>query len=333
MQVSFVIPLYNCLSLTQAMVTSLQSSLPAGLAHEIILVDDGSTDGTREWLRALEKSSGPFRIILNEQNLGYAGANNRGAAIARGEFLGLLNNDLILAPGWLEPMLAVHRRLGDRAGCVGNIQRNFRTGEIDHSGIFIDHRGKPQHRTDLPPGLAWRGNGAWRRADSVTGACALLRRELFARLHGFDEGYSNGGEDVDFCLRAHASGCISVVALRSTVLHHISASPGRKVRDEQNSRRLTRKWRNDLARLGARSSWSQHYLESHWTSPHDPADYLLAMEALEQVLHLRHDPPVAAYDGMQAAIELELDRWDAMFGSIGSRAPGNLGLSQGKQTN
>ncbi|MES1194676.1 MAG: glycosyltransferase [Opitutus sp.] len=95
-RVSFVVPLYNCLGLTQAMLASLQASLPADLALEIIFVDDGSTDGTREWLATLPPD---IRVVLNEKNLGYAAANNRGAALARGEFLALLNNDLILAPG------------------------------------------------------------------------------------------------------------------------------------------------------------------------------------------------------------------------------------------
>src|SRR5687767_66385 len=104
MKVSFIIPLYNCLPLTQAMLASLQATLPAGLAHEIIFVDDGSTDGTREWLATL--TAPPFRVLLNERNLGYAIANNRAAAVARGEFLVLLNSDLVLQPGWLEPMLA-----------------------------------------------------------------------------------------------------------------------------------------------------------------------------------------------------------------------------------
>jgi len=316
MRVSFVIPLYNCLPLTQAMLASLQASLPAGLEHEIIFVDDGSTDGTRDWLATLPP---PCVVRLNERNLGYAGANNRGAAAARGEYLALLNNDLLLAPGWLAPILAVHQRLGPRAGFVGNIQFNARTGAVDHAGIFINHRGKPEHLTALPPARRWRALDAWRAADAVTGACTVVRRDVFDRLGGFDEGFANGGEDVDFCLRSQAAGHVSAVALRSDVRHHVSASPGRKLRDEQNSRRLTLRWRDELARLAARSSWSEHYLQSQWTSPHDPADNSLARQALAFVLGLRRDPPAAAYAGMQAAIALELDRWNRLLGPV----PGN----------
>ena len=99
--------------------SSRQATVPAGIDYEIILVDDGSTDGTREWLAAL---SDPFRTRLNEANLGYAAANNRGAELATGERLFLLNNDLILNPGWLQPMLAAHPRAGfagrrDRKRC------------------------------------------------------------------------------------------------------------------------------------------------------------------------------------------------------------------------
>jgi GT2 family glycosyltransferase len=203
MQLSFIIPLYNCLSLTQATLTSLVASVPSEISHEIILVDDGSTDGTRAWLTALRA---PFRVILNDQNLGYAGANNRGAASAQGDLIMLLNNDLIFERGWLEPMLAAYRNLGPRAGVVGNVQRSFDTGAVDHAGILINLKAKPEHDQSLAP--RWiRTLRPSRVVPAVTGACALVKRTVWNQLGGFDEGFVNGGEDVDFCLRSRASQC------------------------------------------------------------------------------------------------------------------------------
>lgn len=304
MQVSFVIPLFNCLELTRACIASLQRTLPSGLSHEIILVDDGSTDGTREWLATLSSKEGPFRVLLNERNLGYAGANNRGAHAATGHFIVLLNNDLVLTPGWLEPMLQAHASLGPSAGFVGNVQRRVLTRAIDHTGIVINHQGKPEHDTFNP---RWWGRRV-RPAIAVTGACLLGLRDLFLHLGGFDEGFVNGGEDIDLCFRASARGQRHAVALRSVIFHHISASPGRKLRDEANSRRLTLRWRDTLARHGARR-WCAHYLEQHWSGTTASTEFSVARSALAYVLHLRRTPPPAALAGMQAALDLELARW------------------------
>ena len=311
MQVSFVIPLYNCLSLTQAMVASLQRSLPAGLSHEIILVDDGSTDGTREWLATL---SAPFRIVLNDRNLGYAAANNRGASLARGQFLALLNNDLLLATGWLEPMLAAHRSLGARAGLIGNVQVDARNGQVDHTGIFINLKGKPEHQRTFPDSFFHFFTKVY-PADAVTGACALLERALWDQLGGFDEGYVNGCEDVDLCFRARAAGRINAVALRSRVKHFISSSVGRKRSDEVNTYRLTRRWQPELARCAARR-WCRHYFES---SPLEPREhgYGFELQIWLYAIGLLRTPPAKALAAMNAAIKLELARWEQLLGTPG----------------
>ncbi len=195
MKISFIVPLYNCLPLTQAMLASLRATVPSALEHEVVFVDDGSTDGTREWLKGLPA---PCRAVLNEKNLGFAGACNRGAAAARGEFLFFLNNDLILLPGWLEPMLAVFAAHAD-AGLVGNVQRNAATGAVDHAGLVFNAKGKPEH-------LTRRSLAAVRPVVAVTGACVAIRAATWRKLGGFDEGFINGCEDVDLGLRALESG-------------------------------------------------------------------------------------------------------------------------------
>ena len=313
--VSFIIPLYNCLPLTEAMVAGLQATMPAGLTHEIILVDDGSTDGTRAWLATLKP---PFRVVLNERNLGYAAANNRGAAIARGEILILLNNDLVLTTRWLKPMLAVHRRLGPQAGLVGNVQHEIATGAIDHAGIFINAKGKPEH-DHRRPWWSWLPGCGWRRFPAVTGACVLVRRALWEELGGFDESYVNGCEDVDFCLRATATGRVHAVALRSRVGHHLSAWPGRKTRNEENAYRLALRWRGTLARLGLRHwcrRWCRDYLEALQPGHIPAGEFVRIWPIFAYALHLCRRPSAIVQKGMEAALDLEMARWEGMFGSV-----------------
>jgi GT2 family glycosyltransferase len=308
MKVSFIIPLYNCLPLTQAMLASLRSTLPAGVESEIILVDDGSTDGTRAWLARLPA---PCRPLLNEKNLGFAGACNRGAAAAGGEHLFFLNNDLVLLPGWLEPMLAAFVRFPD-AGLVGNVQRDAATGAVDHAGIAFNHKGKPDHLTHRPI-RAWLTG--YRKVPALTGACCAIRRDVWLSLGGFDEGFVNGGEDIDLCLRAHAQGRPNYIAVHSVVRHHVSASPGRKVRDEQNSYRLMRRWGDRIAGQIPRA-WCRHHLATHWEEPRNFPDQVVARMAFFHVLHLRRNPPFAAVAGSREAVSLELARWQQMFADL-----------------
>lgn len=311
MEASFIIPLYNALGHTREAWRTLQATLPLGLGHEVIFVDDGSTDGTREWLRALPA---PARALLNERNRGFAGACNRGAAEARGRTLFFLNNDLVLRPGWFEPMLALLDR-DPRAGLVGNIQRDARTGAVDHTGVSFNHKGKPEHRHDRPLAARLRG---FREADAVTGACCAILAGTWRELGGFDEGFRNGGEDVDLCLRARAAGRRNLVSFRSIVLHHVSASPGRKLRDEQNSRRLAERWRPAIARLSARA-WARHYLSTQWHGARDPDEFPAALGALGLDLRLLPAPAPATVAGADHALEIEFMRWREILDGQASR--------------
>jgi GT2 family glycosyltransferase len=313
MQVSFVIPLFNGLALTRECLRTLQATLPAGLAHEIVLVDDGSADGTRDWLATL---AAPVRVLCNERNLGFAGACNRGAAAATGELLFFLNNDLVLASGWFEPMADLLRARAD-TGLVGNVQLRVATGQLDHAGVTFDAKGKPAHNCTRPLLARLRG---WREVPAVTGACLGVRRAVWERLGGFDDGFRNGGEDIDLCLRARAAGLRTLVSLRSVVHHHVSASAGRKLRDEENSRRLARRWRSEIARLSARA-WSRQYLVSVWHGTYEQPDVRLVLEALGVALGVL-GPTARTLAGADAALAVEFARWaELLDGAAPAPAP------------
>ncbi len=311
-QASFIIPLYNGLALSRECLRTLAATLPAGLDHEVVLVDDGSTDGTRDWLATLGP---PCRVLLNEANAGFARTCNRGAEAARGELLFFLNNDLELLPGWYEPMAALARR--PDAGLVGNVQRHARTGELDHTGVRLDRRAKPGHaRARWPSAILPRGLilGPWasRRVPAVTGACFAVRRATWRELGGFDPAFINGGEDLDLCFRALAAGRRNRVALRSVVRHHVSQAPGRKRHDERNSFLLTARWRGTLVRLAARAC-SANYLDEHWEEPRDFPEPAEAFRTFLYRLHLWPTIPAGARAAATAAVAHELRRWNGLF--------------------
>jgi len=313
MEASFIIPLYNCRAHSRECLRTLQDTLPPGLAHEILLVDDGSTDGTRTWLATLPS---PVRVLLNERNLGFAGTCNRGAAAARGRLLFFLNNDLVLLPGWFEPMreLLAH----PATGLVGNVQLDAATGAVDHAGVTFNHQGKPGHLRRVPWLARLAGS---HEVPALTGACCAVRADTWRRLGGFDDGFVNGGEDVDLCLRARAAGLRQRVSVRSVVRHHVSASPGRKRRDEENSRRLALRWRDDLARLASRAC-AAACLAASWDEPRDYPDPALARECFLHLLRLRDRPGARLLGAAHAALEVECARWSALLdGETDPRAP------------
>lgn len=234
--ISFIIPLFNNLGATQEMYSSLKETVrDSGLNTEIIFVDDDSTDETRVWL---DKFSDPdVSILLNPRNLGFAATVNAGAKMAAGRTLFLLNNDLILLAGWLDPMLSA-LSLED-VGMVGNVQLRVGSRDVDHAGVGIFSNGKIEHFHELP-----QNHGRFIETFAVTGACVGIRRDLFLSLDGFDTAFKNGGEDIDLCMRIRARGLKTVVATESTVLHHVSLSRGNTSdQNERNSRLLYQRWR------------------------------------------------------------------------------------------
>lgn len=239
MRVSFVTSLYNHLALTQAMWDSLAPTLPPDLEWEILFHDDSSTDGTREWLQQLAGRDARVRPIFAERNSGFAAGNNRGARAANGAYLFFLNNDLVLQPGWFEPMFAKVSSGEARVGFVGNLQLTARERKLDHRGVKLDPLRRPYHDQAAAP---WHARRVYSVYPIVTAACCAIRRDLFLEFGGFDEAFRNGYEDVDLCLRLGHAGHRHYVANRSVVLHHVSATSGRFEKEDANRRLYHARW-------------------------------------------------------------------------------------------
>jgi GT2 family glycosyltransferase/glycosyltransferase involved in cell wall biosynthesis/2-polyprenyl-3-methyl-5-hydroxy-6-metoxy-1,4-benzoquinol methylase/Flp pilus assembly protein TadD len=233
---SIIIPVWNKVELTRQCLVALGPATD-DVSFELIVIDNHSTDGTPEFLASL---GGDVRIITNDENLGFARACNQGAAIATGENLVFLNNDTIPLKGWLSALVEEVRTHPD-VTVVGS-KLLYEDGTVQHAGVAID-------RYDLTPYHIYNGFAGdhpavnkRRELNAVTGACLLIRRSVFAEIGGFDEGFINGFEDVDLCLKVRDKRGRIVYQPRSVLYHLESQTPGRKQHDQSNANRLHQRW-------------------------------------------------------------------------------------------
>ncbi len=237
---SIIIVTYNNLHLNQGCLESVfrDTDWPN---FEVIVVDNASSDGTAEWLADLAKSraekgdsphlceapEGPFRqmgtvpffrhnlrVILNKENLGFAAANNQGLRAARGEFLCLLNNDTVVARGWLSTMIG-HLRAMPEAGMIGpvsNMVGNEAKVPVGYSTIGEMPRWAAEY--------CRRHDGKTFQMKMLGFFCVMFRREVYEKIGELDERFGVGYfEDTDYCHRARREG-FELRCTRDAFVHH-----------------------------------------------------------------------------------------------------------------
>lgn len=234
---SILISALEQLELTKRCLQLIQETLGDNTTYEIILVDDGSSEQTREALRLLIQP--PHKLLLNSRPGGFAHNNNLAAREASADYLCFLNNDVFVQGDWLNPMLKVLEEYPD-AGMVGNLQRRQYNNLYDHMGVVFAPEGNPRHFGQHFNKHPFQEKV--REWSAVTAACCVCRKERFLELGGFDEIFINGCEDVDLCLRMTQAGFKNYVSHESEVIHIKGATEGRKKHNSRNAVILDERW-------------------------------------------------------------------------------------------
>ncbi|HEY0333557.1 MAG TPA: glycosyltransferase [Stenotrophomonas sp.] len=245
-RVSIVIPVYNHLPHTLACLRALAAHRPAA-SCEIIVVDDAGSDDQTPTV--LPQVSG-LRYHRRESNGGFIAACSDGIALARGEFVVLLNNDTVPQPGWLDALLSTFQAHPD-TGLAG-AQLLYPDGRLQESGgvVFADGSAWSYGRFESPedPRFAYV-----RRMDYCSGAAVCIRRELLETLGGLDRRFAPAYyEDTDLAFSVRAAGYAVRVQPSARVVHDEGTShgtdvtAGTKAYQVRNREVFAGKWREAL---------------------------------------------------------------------------------------
>ena len=246
---SIIVPCCNQQSLTHACAASLIQHTRT--PYELVFIDNGSTDGTFNYLESLKGVPGPERVVIirNPENLGFAVACNQGIREAQGDYLVLLNNDTRVTPHWLERLIDRSLRDWPHVGLVGPVSNyvpppqhvEFADSELDR----LDEFAEALHAHDREKAL---------RVERLSGFCLLLRRDVFRRVGELDASFGLGFfEDDDYCVRVREAGLHLLVALDVFIYHRGSQTfqglaLDTEARLQENFARFEAKWGRERTR-------------------------------------------------------------------------------------
>lgn len=265
--VSAVIPTWNRRELLERVLAALagQSRPP----EEVVVVDNASRDGSAGTARRMGA-----RVIEMRENAGFARAVNRGLAACAGEWVAVVNNDVLPAPDWLERLRA---GAGEAWFATGKLLSANQPGVIDGSFDLLCRGG-----TAWRAGQGRRDGGEWNRRRAIWSApmtASLFRRELFDKLGPLEERLGSYMEDVEFGLRCALAGYSGVYVPEAVAHHQGSATLGR--------------WHPEIVRLMARN-------QVLLVAKHYPAGWVrrcgwpvLVAQGLWGLVALRHGRPAA----------------------------------------
>lgn len=238
LDLSIIIVNWNTRQITADCLRSIQETA-GSLQYEVILVDNASTDGSQAMIR--EQFSW-VKLIENQDNPGFAGANNQGMAVAQGRYLLLLNSDTLVKPGALQSAIEfmdAHPEAGLCGVRLLNPDGSFQTSYAPFPNLITEFLiattlGRrlinPYYPTPRP-----RPGETAHEVDWVVGAFMLLRREVFERVGGMDTSYWMYSEETDWCYRIKKAG-FPIFYLPEVAIIHIGGASTRQRKPEMMAR-------------------------------------------------------------------------------------------------
>ncbi|MGA2912007.1 MAG: glycosyltransferase [Methanoregula sp.] len=247
-EISIIIPVHNKIQYTLNCLKSISFNTTG--SFEVVVIDDASNDETESQLKNIEN----IKLIRNTANLGFVESCNKGAKSSKGKYLLFLNNDTIVAEEWLPPLLDIIKK--ENVGAVGS-KLIYPDGRLQEAGgiIWNDASGYNYGKGDNPNNSQYN---YIRDVDYCSGAALIIKKEIFAKLGGFDTRFKPGYyEDTDLCFSIRNLGYRVLYQPRSIVIHYegisngTDISTGIKKYQEINRIKFFEKWKKILT--------EQHY--------------------------------------------------------------------------
>jgi GT2 family glycosyltransferase len=217
-RVSVVIPVHNNRAVTEACIDSIYAAAGA-VSFEVVVVNNGSDASTTAWLETQVGARPNFVLVNNAVNLGFPRAVNQGCLAARGQYIALCNNDILVPPGWLEALAGVldtHPEIAIVSPVTNSVGEGPQP-QRDEGGVET----LANQTNERAAAVARTGDELRRVPDRLVFFCVLLRASLYKMLGGLAEDFGMGNfEDDDFCVRARMLGAELAVDPTTFVFHH-----------------------------------------------------------------------------------------------------------------
>lgn len=227
-KVSVVVLTYNNLALNKVCIESVLTKT-AYPNYELIVLDNQSTDGTVDYLRQLEAQNRPhLKIIINEENSGFAGGNNKAIRTSDGTYVVLLNNDTVVTRGWLTNMVK-HMENDPACGMCGAVTNSI--GNEAMIGVHYKNLHELQNFAYLY--TLRHNNEIFTRIDRLAMFCTMIRRSIMDEYGMLDQNYQVGMfEDDDYAKVIEKAGYQLYVA-EDAFVHHVNNASFKKLKSEE----------------------------------------------------------------------------------------------------